>query len=130
MSVFFFFFISFSIYVVECCFSLTTTILLSKTRFPLLSNGASFAHALVAVVQRVLPLATSSLVSPLMVMSFMAATLTSITRTPLATVLILALTASGMTNLSALLPGVLMASYISVWVSDRLSSESFFSYSE
>jgi len=63
-----------------------------------------------------------------MVMSFMAATLTSITRTPLATVLILAFSASGMTPLSVLLPGVLMASYISVWVSDRLSSKSFFSY--
>ena len=98
--------------------------------FPLLSNGATFGHALVSALSPILPSATSSLVAPLMVMSLMAATLTSITRTPLATVLILALTASGMTQLSVLLPGVLMASYVSVWVSERLSSESFFSYSK
>jgi len=98
--------------------------------FPLLSNGALLSHALIAAVRPLLPSATSSLVAPLMVMGFMASTLTSITRTPLATVLILALSSSGMTPLSALLPGVMMASYVSVWVSDRLSSESFFSYSE
>lgn len=96
--------------------------------FPLLNNGASLGNALVSALSPVMPVASSSLVSPLMVMSFMAATLTSITRTPLATVLILAFSASGMTPLSVLLPGVLMASYISVWVSDRLSSKSFFSY--
>lgn len=98
--------------------------------FPLLSNGASLGHALVSALRPILPSASSSLVSPLMVMSLMSATLTSITRTPLATVLILSLTASGMTPLSVLLPGVLMASYISVWASERLSSESFFSYSK
>lgn len=98
--------------------------------FPLLSNGASLAHAFVSALSPLLPSASSSLVNPLMVMSFMAATLTSITRTPLATVLILALSASGMTPLSVLLPGVLMASYVSVWVSDRLSSKTFFSYTE
>jgi len=96
--------------------------------FPLLSNGASFGHAFTSTLSSFIP--TSSLVAPLMVMSFMAATLTSITRTPLATVLILALSASGMTQLSVLLPGVLMASYFSCWVSDRLSSESFFSYTK
>ncbi|KAL7542472.1 hypothetical protein ACHAXR_011818 [Thalassiosira sp. AJA248-18] len=98
--------------------------------FPLLSNGASLGNALVSALSPVMSLASSSLVAPLMVMSFMAATLTSITRTPLATVLILALSASGMTQLSVLLPGVLMASYISVWVSEMLSNESFFSYSK
>ena len=98
--------------------------------FPLLSNGASFAHGLVSALHPLIPAASSSLVSPLMVMSLMAATLTSITRTPLATVLILALSASGMTQLSLLLPGVLMASYVSVWVSNRLSSDSFFSYTK
>ena len=98
--------------------------------FPLLANAAPFAHALVSALRPVLPMASSSLVPTLMVMSFMAATLTSITRTPLATVLILALTASSVTPLSVLLPGVIMASYISVWASDRLSSESFFSYSD
>mmetsp|Transcript_10985 Transcript_10985/g.19723 ORF Transcript_10985/g.19723 Transcript_10985/m.19723 type:complete len:206 (+) Transcript_10985:841-1458(+) len=110
--------------------SLSLSLLEQKNSFPLLSNGALLSHALIAAVRPLLPLATSSLVAPLMVMSFMASTLTSITRTPLATVLILALSSSGMTPLSVLLPGVMMASYVSVWVSDRLSSDSFFSYSE
>mmetsp|Transcript_36103 Transcript_36103/g.76994 ORF Transcript_36103/g.76994 Transcript_36103/m.76994 type:complete len:587 (-) Transcript_36103:29-1789(-) len=98
--------------------------------FPLLSNGAALSHALISAARPLMPAASSSLVPSLMVMSFMAATLTSITRTPLATVLILALSASGSTPLSVLLPGAALASYISVWVSDRLSRESFFSYSE
>lgn len=94
--------------------------------FPLLSNGASLAHALILSLRPMLPAASSSLVSSLVVMSFMASVLTSITRTPLATVLILAFSASSMTQLSALLPGVLMASYVSVWVSDPISKERFF----
>ena len=98
--------------------------------FPLLSSGASLAHALVASLQSWMPAASSSLVAALMVMSFMSATLTSITRTPLATVLIVAMTASGVTPLSVLLPGALLASYVSVWVSERLSTNSFFSYSD
>jgi len=96
--------------------------------FPLLSNGASLGHALVSALGPVLPTASSSLVPPMMIMSFMAAMLTSITRTPAASVLILAFTASGITPLSVLLPGALMASYVSVWVSERLSKDSFFSY--
>ena len=98
--------------------------------FPLLSNGASLGHALVLALGPILPTASSSLVAPMMIMSFMGALLTSITRTPLASVLILAFTASGMTPLSVLLPGALMASYVSVWISERLSKDSFFSYSE
>jgi len=98
--------------------------------FPLLSNGASLGHALVSALRPILPTASSSLVAPMMIMSLMGALLTSITRTPLASVLILAFTASGMTPLSVLLPGALMASYVSVWVSERLSKDSFFSYSE
>ena len=98
--------------------------------FPMLSNGAMLSHAFVSALRPWIPPTASSLVVPLMTMSFMAATLTSITRTPLATVLILALTASGTTPLSSLLPGVLMASYVSVWVSERLSSGSFFDYSK
>jgi H+/Cl- antiporter ClcA len=103
--------------------------------FPLLSCGAMLSHAFVAVVCpllfhfSIITTATSSLVVPMMTMSFMAATLTSITRTPLSTVLILALTASSMTSLSVLLPGVFFASYLSVWVSEILSRDSFFSYS-
>jgi H+/Cl- antiporter ClcA len=100
--------------------------------FPLLSCGATLSHAFASALRPWIapPAASSSLVFPLMTMGFMAATLTSITRTPLATVLILALTASGSTPLSSLLPGVLMASYVSVWVSERLSSGSFFHYSK
>mmetsp|Transcript_6760 Transcript_6760/g.12510 ORF Transcript_6760/g.12510 Transcript_6760/m.12510 type:complete len:601 (-) Transcript_6760:229-2031(-) len=98
--------------------------------FPLLSNGASFANALVSAVTSVIPVASSSLLVPTIIMSFMAATLTSITRTPLATVLILALTSSSWTNLSAILPGALLASYVSVWVSNFLSKESYFNYSD
>mmetsp|Transcript_4685 Transcript_4685/g.7238 ORF Transcript_4685/g.7238 Transcript_4685/m.7238 type:complete len:597 (+) Transcript_4685:38-1828(+) len=98
--------------------------------FPLLSNGASLGHALVSALGPILPKASSSLVPPTMIMSFMASLLTSITRTPAASVLILAFTASGITPLSVLLPGVLMASYVSVWVSEQLSKDSFFSYSE
>jgi len=98
--------------------------------FPLLSNGASLGHFLVSALQPFFSAASSSLVSPMMIMSFMCAMLTSITRTPLGSVLILAFTASGVTPLSVLLPGVLLASYVSVWVSERLSKDTFFSYFE
>lgn len=92
--------------------------------FPLLSNGAGISQA---VIQG-LGLMPTSLVSPMTVMSFMAATLTSITRTPIATCLILAMTASSITPLSIILPGALLASYTSVLVSDMFSRESFFDY--
>ena len=98
--------------------------------FPLLSNGASLGHALISALEPIMPISSSSLLPPMMIMSFMGALLTSITRTPLASVLILALTASGMTPLSVLLPGALMASYVSIWVSELLSKDSFFSYSD
>jgi len=98
--------------------------------FPLMANGAILANSILLGLSPVLSPATSSLLSPATVMAFMAASLTSITRTPLATVLILALTASGLTPLSALLPGVLLASYSSVWISDWLSQNTFYSYSE
>ena len=98
--------------------------------FPLLANGAIFDNSLMLGLRSVLSPATSSLLSPATVMAFMAASLTSVTRTPLASVLILAMTASGLTPLSALLPGVLLASYTSVWISDRLSQNTFFCYSE
>ncbi|KAL3780984.1 hypothetical protein HJC23_003865 [Cyclotella cryptica] len=97
--------------------------------FPLLSNGAGLSRALIDGVTKLVPSVAHSIVSPMMVMSFMAATLTSITRTPLATCLILSLTASGITPLSVLLPGALLASYVSVFVSEKLSKESFFKYS-
>ena len=91
--------------------------------FPLLSNGAGISQSIVQGLGF-----SNSMVSPMVVMSFMAATLTSITRTPLATCLILAMTASSITPLSIILPGGLLASYISVFVSEKLSKESFFDY--
>jgi H+/Cl- antiporter ClcA len=97
--------------------------------FPLLSNGAGLSRALIEGITKWVPSVSYSLISPMVVMSFMAATLTSITRTPLATCLILALTVSGKSPLSVLLPGALLASYVSVFVSEKLSEESFFKYS-
>ena len=98
--------------------------------FPLLSNGAGISHSFIQGLSKTLvPGLSGSLLSPLMVMSFMAATLTSITRTPMATCLILAMSASGITPLSVLLPGALLASYVSVFVSEKLSRDSFFEYS-
>lgn len=98
--------------------------------FPLLSNGAGISHAFIQGLSKSLvPNLSGSLLSPLVVMSFMAATLTSITRTPMATCLILAMSASGITPLSVLLPGALLASYVSVFISEKLSGDSFFEYS-
>jgi H+/Cl- antiporter ClcA len=97
--------------------------------FPLLSNGAGISHSILQGLGKIWPGLSNSLVSPMLVMSFMAAMLTSITRTPMATCLILAMTASGITPLSVLLPGALLASYVSVFVSGKLSKESFFEYS-
>ncbi|KAL7515124.1 hypothetical protein ACHAXN_012407 [Cyclotella atomus] len=96
--------------------------------FPLLSNGAGISQSLLQGISNLVPGLQHSFAAPMVVMSFMAATLTSITRTPLATCLILAMTASSITPLSVLLPGVLLASYISVFASEKLSSKSFFDY--
>ena len=87
--------------------------------FPLLSNGAGLSQSLIQGLGTFMPGLASSLVAPLIVMSMMAATLTSITRTPLASCFILTMTASGITPLSVFLPGVLLASYVSVFVSER-----------
>lgn len=92
--------------------------------FPLLSNAAPFAHAISGTLGGLSPT-----VLPVAVFSLMAATLTSATRTPLATVLILAMSASPSTPLSAMLPAAFIASYVSVWASEVFSTKSYFVYS-
>ena len=58
----------------------------------------------------------------------MAATQASVTRTPLATVFMLGLSAAASAQLSVLLPPVIIAAYVGVWASRRLSAASFFPY--
>ncbi|EJK52191.1 hypothetical protein THAOC_28566, partial [Thalassiosira oceanica] len=65
---------------------------------------------------------------PLAVMCLMAATQASVTRTPLATVFILTLSAERSTELSVMLPSCLIASYLGVFSSRLLSDKSYFSY--
>ncbi|KAL7527373.1 hypothetical protein ACHAWF_002154 [Thalassiosira exigua] len=88
--------------------------------FPLFFAAAPFAHAYSGLVQ--------SRIMPLAVMCLMAATQASVTRTPLATVFILALSATKETELSAMLPACLISSYLGVFTSRKLSSKSYFSY--
>jgi H+/Cl- antiporter ClcA len=91
--------------------------------FPLFFAAAPMAHASCAYLglQQVLPVA---------VMCLMAATQASVTRTPLATALILSLTASASTELSAMLPACLVSSYLGVYLSQQLSRNSYFHYNE
>lgn len=90
--------------------------------FPLFAASAPFAHACASLV-------TPS-VLPILVISTMAATQASVTRTPLATALILSLSASAATELSVMLPACLVASYFSVYISQTLSKNSYFKYSK
>lgn len=93
--------------------------------FPLFFSAAPIAHALGFVLG-----GTANSLVPVMVMCLMAATQASVTRTPLATVLILSLSASATTELSIMLPACLVASYTGVWVSELLSKNTYFQYSE
>lgn len=94
--------------------------------FPLFFAAAPIAHAVMRVISEYLPEG----VSPVAVMSLMAATQASVTRTPLATVFMLALSSSSATEISKMLPSVILSSYIGVWFSRFLSEESYFSYSK
>jgi H+/Cl- antiporter ClcA len=67
---------------------------------------------------------------PVAAMCTMSATQASATRTPLASALILAMTASGSTDLSVLLTPLLISSYLSIYVSNLLSKKSYFHYRE
>ena len=89
--------------------------------FPLFFASAPFAHV-------VAPLIAPSML-PILVICTMAATQASATRTPLATALILSLMATPSTELSVMLPACLVASYGGVYVSELLSSKSYFQYS-
>jgi H+/Cl- antiporter ClcA len=91
--------------------------------FPLFFAAAPLAHASCAYlgVQQVVPVA---------VMCLMAATQASVTRTPLATALILSLTASATTELSVILPACLVSSYLGVYLSRQLSKNTYFQYTE
>ena len=93
--------------------------------FPLFFAAAPLAHAALTLLSSSLPAA----VAPVAVMSLMASTQASVTRTPLATVFMLALSSSSATELSKMLPAVILSSYIGVWFSRFLSTESYFNYS-
>jgi H+/Cl- antiporter ClcA len=88
--------------------------------FPLFFAAAPLAHATAAWV---------GAAAPVWVMCLMAATQASVTRTPLATALILSLSAAASAEVSVLFPACLVASYLSVYVSQFLSSASYFQYS-
>ena len=94
--------------------------------FPLFFAAAPIAHATLKVFSSYLPEA----VGPVAVMALMASTQSSVTRTPLATVFMLALSTSSGTELSKLLPSVILSSYIGVWFTRYLSKESYFTYSK
>ena len=90
--------------------------------FPLFFAAAPLTYATSSIIgPKVLPVA---------VMCLMASTQASVTRTPLATALILSLTASATTELSVMLPACLVSSYLGVYVSRRLSKKSYFQYNE
>lgn len=88
--------------------------------FPLFFAASAIAHGFTALVPAVL--------MPVWVMSLMAATQAAVTRTPMATVFMLGLSAAASVQLSVLLPPVIIASYVGVWVSRLLSSKTFFPY--
>ena len=90
--------------------------------FPLFFAAAPFAHACSSFV--------AGNLMPVAVISLMAATQASVTRTPLATALILSLSASSTTELSVMLPACVVASYLGVFVSRLVSKKSYFSYSD
>ena len=93
--------------------------------FPLFFASAPIAHAVTLYFTQ-LP----ANVLPMLVICLMASTQASVTRTPLATALILSLTASSATALSVLLPACLVSSYLGVYVSRLISRNSYFQYSK
>jgi H+/Cl- antiporter ClcA len=98
--------------------------------FPLFYAAAPLAHVMATCTMTNLSCTgNSAAVVPMAVMACMAATQASVTRTPLATVLILILSASASTtNLSAMLPAIILASYVGVWTSQLLSKRTYFQY--
>lgn len=94
--------------------------------FPLFAAATAFAHVFAPWLAKI----GHHRLVPLAVMCTMAATQASATRTPLASALILALTASPSTELSVILPACLISSYLSIYASKWLSKESYFHYHE
>jgi len=92
--------------------------------FPLMFAAAPLAHSVSSL------LSLQSGLVPLIVMCLMASTQAAVTRTPLATALILSLTASAKTELSIMLPGMMVASYLGVYFSSLFSKKSYFAYNE
>jgi len=92
--------------------------------FPLMFAAAPLAHSISCL------LSVQSGLVPLIVMCLMASTQAAVTRTPLATALILSLTASAKTELSTMLPGMMLASYLGVYFSRLFSKKSYFAYNE
>ena len=88
--------------------------------FPLFFAAAALAHTASALVP--------SALMPVWVMSLMASTQASVTRTPLATVFMLGLSASASAQVSTMLPPVIIAAYVGVWVSRAISEATFFPY--
>ncbi len=94
--------------------------------FPLFFAAAPIANAICLFLSQHLGITVNSLA----VMALMASTQASVTRTPLATVLMLTLSASPDTELSKMLPCVILSSYMGVFSSRYLSKESYFAYSK
>jgi H+/Cl- antiporter ClcA len=92
--------------------------------FPLFFAAAPFAHAVATFF------GPPGSVLPVAVMCLMASTQASVTRTPLASALILSLTASASTELSVILPACLVSSYLGVGLARRLSRNSYFKYND
>eukprot|EP00536_Pseudo-nitzschia_multiseries_P016229 jgi/Psemu1/320992/estExt_fgenesh1_pm.C_10510002 len=92
--------------------------------FPLMFAAAPLAHSLSTL------LSVQGGLVPVIVMNLMASTQAAVTRTPLATALILSLTASATTELSVMLPGMILSSYLGVYFSRFFSKKSYFEYNE
>ena len=95
--------------------------------FPLFFAAAAVAHGVTASLAGLVALPAA--LTPVWVMSLMAATQASVTRTPMATVFMLGLSAAASAELSVLLPPVIIASYVGVWAARLLwPGVTFFPY--
>lgn len=92
--------------------------------FPLMFAAAPLAHSVSTL------LSVQAGLTPVIVMCLMASTQAAVTRTPLATALILSLSASAKTELSVMLPGMMLSSYLGVYFSRLFSEKSYFAYNE
>ena len=91
--------------------------------FPLFYAAGALAHGAAAA----LPCMPAT-VLPALVMCSMAAVQAAVTRTPLSTALMLALSAAPRTDLGSLLPLCIVSSYSAVWTAQLLRLPAFFNY--